>query len=199
MYRPLAVLTVLCSLVGCCQADSPLSDPATAEIDERLLGHWVTVRFDQNRFDPNVETHFFVAKGLMDGTSRSVMEVVGIEYDLSAKRMGPFHTQMSLTKVGDLKFMNVFEVTDLPSRLSANAAKAAASPMAQTERRCMVFRYEQDEQHVRVFSLNRQKAKELGKGGPPLMYSRSELLKLLEGADGKALFTQPAFQLKKAS
>jgi hypothetical protein len=76
--KPFFVVISFILLSGC-DLDKPLSDPATAKVDQNLLGHWVSDPYEQG--DSVVTGHLFVGKHTTKGNPNSIMEAIFVLHD----------------------------------------------------------------------------------------------------------------------
>jgi len=195
-WVPIAI--TVSALIAGCHIDAPLSDPADSEIDEHLLGQWLV---SMQRPD-TVERHAFIGRHSVPGGPKRLYELILVEYDASTHKIisSPEHTYMSMTSIGDSKYLNWY----IPPQdgLDFSAKAGYRKWVNDTRRSCLLFRYEVDGDKIQLFPLDLHRAhKALGmKGEGWLLPVSSEMLHdLIERTGGKGLFSKEATVLQKAS
>jgi hypothetical protein len=160
MWRNAWLLVVGLSFAASgCDLDKPLTDPESAEVDERLLGRWVGVATDKNSSLANVQ--LFIGRHQVKGNPPGLMDALGIEYKAREQAFGnPAATKLlhfSTSKIGDHDFLNVFyeadrktEVTDLTSWARLSDEKSYIAWTRNPQRSVLLVHYQIDGDRLKI-------------------------------------------------
>lgn len=187
LHFSILLLACCCLLTGCL-VDAPLSDPANAELDEQLLGHWTATQ-------GTTETHLFIGRHSTKGNPASVIEVREMAYDTKEMKTVPSAKTYygSITTIGKLKFVNKFhETVSETADLSGPGSYERWTKLA--KRSCNIFKYEIDGNNLNVSSAELGKYGDLVKSGDLKQQEGittvASLLAYLHRTGGAALFSE---------
>jgi hypothetical protein len=170
----LVVVGLTFSVCGC-DLDKPLSDPHTAQVDERLLGRWVGVG---TAMYPEAEgSQLFVGRHSTGGNPRGLMEALSIGYDPKTQKIfGLDSTKVSYfstTKIGGVEMINLYyeqlpvgsedPIGALPADFSAKNSYAKWSKGSQ--RYVCLFRYVVDGERLKLYLADPSQLDDLADAG----------------------------------
>lgn len=201
-----SLIVAICFFATGCDVDKPLSDPATAEIDEQLLGHWAGVLESDDGSQSKI--HLFIGKHSTKGNPESIMEALGVEYNIKEMRVesGTNKVQkmyFSVTTIGKLKLLNVYHNALSEKGGLDLSEKGSFDKWAENMgRSCSILKYETDGKQLRLIPLDNKKLEQLTKDG--ILEKKndriraSSLIAYLRKSDGKGMFSNSGIRLRSA-
>jgi hypothetical protein len=175
----LALLSAVLAFSVCgCELDKPLSDPAKAQVDERLLGRWVGVA---TKLNPDAgDGLLFIGRHRIEQNPDGIMEALAIDYNLKDQTIGDADTTrvtyFSVTKIGSLEMLDLFFDDDRLAELSEKNSYARWA--ASKKRSSLLMRYKLEGDQLKLVPVDSVKIDELAKAG-----------KLMKSADDDDLVT----------
>jgi hypothetical protein len=202
------LLAVMLSFVfagGCLLGtDEPLSDPATAEPDPSVYGHWVVpVRADD---EAGEEVHLFIGKQEVDGNPKSIMDCVFVNWKTKKQQVGSIKFSFTASRVGNESYLNLF-CDDGQKELADLAEKGSYAKWAGDQQHgCAILRYSCDGKALRCWNydkdvyaqLLKDKQFERSDRGAGECVKANSLVAYLEKNGSEKLFKNFMFEAHKA-
>jgi hypothetical protein len=201
------LIAVMFSLVfagGCLLGtDEPLSDPATAEADPSMYGHWVVPpRADD---ETGEEIHLFIGQQDVKGNPKSIMNCAFVNWKTKQQQVGSTKFSFTMSRVGNESYVNLFFVAgdQEPSDLSEEGSYAKWTDNKQ--HCCAVLRYSCDGKVLRFWNyekdvytqLLKDKQLESTKRGTEECAKASSVVAYLEKNGSEKLFKNFMFEAHK--
>jgi hypothetical protein len=160
----LAVVGLAFTVCGC-ELDKPLSDPAKAKVDERLLGRWVGVSTPEN---PDADNGLlFIGKHRVEGNPDGIMESLSVEYDAKERTLGDaFSTRItyfSTTKVGSVEMLDLY--FDDARMADLSEKNSYAEWTGNKKRSTLLMRYIVEGDQLKLMPVDSTKLDALAKAG----------------------------------
>lgn len=202
------ILVLFAALIGAgcvLETDEPLSDPASAEADPSMYGHWVVP--PQPGEQNGNEIHMFIGKHEQEQNPEGIMECASIPWNPKNLTIGgkPSKFYFTVTKIGKERYMNVLRDKDEKELIDLSEKGSYARWAANKDHRCAIFRYMCDGKTLQICNHEFNVLKRLTKDK---VLARNEvegdeycttesLLKYLNKEGGETLFPQVQIEAKK--
>jgi hypothetical protein len=201
------LLTAALLGAGCVlQSDEPLSDPATAEADPSMYGHWVVPPQPDDK--TGHEIHLFIGKHKPEQNPQGIMECAMIAWDTKTLMIDgkPSKFCFTITEVGKDRYLNMLGHKDEKEPTDFSEEGSYAKWAGDKNHRSAIFRYACDGTTLQIWNydssmlkrLVKEKAIDRSSVDGDDYYIAKSLLKCLEKEDGEKLFSNVVFEAKKA-
>lgn len=205
----------ICLLLGVAtgcgvETNQPLADPATAEADASLYGHWIAI----DPTNKNHEEHLFIGTHKVKSHPESIMEAAWVIWSSDTKTMnlpiakGPLY--FTSTRIGRWSYLNLFSIRKGKVGEDNEAADLHSPADYQKWTRdrkhtCIITRYQCNEKTLEFWDMTEPIAKldRLKKAGDLTvireLITAESLVRYLRKHGGDALFDKKVMTFVKSN